>query len=528
MAKLNVRSTLKKKILSRSDTTQNYEGGIAFEMSPKVKLYSMVASWLVGEPKFYKELDEDGEITSQNQDPIIMQTLNQVFKEDPSFVLKLAKYARDKLYLRSAPEVLLCEYALYSKGTAKPELRKAVPYIVTRADQLANCVAYVQGKIGHIGDGVLWTDKKSSKSKNGSLPQALKEGLADCMNNFNEYKFAKYDTKGKLVSLRDVVKLVHPKPKDEAQSLLFKKILENKLAPANTWENIISNKGSTKESWEEASEVMPYMATLRNLRNLLTRGVDVKKVIEKLTDPEEVRKSKQFPFRFYSAYKQVQEFTQDLQSNSVLDAIEKALTLSISNVPRLRGSSFITSDNSGSMHSTISEKSTISNIDIANLLMAMSNKICDQSICSVFGDSHKVVNLPNSGGIISNMERASNTDVGHSTNAYLSIKHIREKKIKVDRILLFSDMQCYDSGVNRFSFMGEYSIYEELIKYKHEVNPNVYTYSFDLAGYGTLQVPENDKNTALIAGWSDKILNYIPIFEVDGRTAINEIESIKI
>lgn len=523
MAKLNIKSTTKSRIASRTDVTENYEGGLAFEMSPKQKLYSMVASWLVSEPKFYKELDENKNIVSENQDPIIYQTLHEVLKEDPDFVLKLAKYAREKLYLRSAPEVLICEYALHDKGKPKQNLRSIVPQVVTRADQLANCVSYIQSRIGHIGDGLLHTDNKSKKAINGSMPQALKEGLADALNNFNEYKFAKYDVKGRMTQLRDVVKLVHPKPKSKEQSVLFKKIIENQLEPAKTWETIISNKGSNKQSWQEASEVMGYMAALRNLRNLLTNDVDVSKVTAMIVNPDEVRKSKQFPFRFYSAYREVERFTENIQTNSVLDSLEKALTISTLNVPRLKGTSFITSDNSGSMSQLVSERSTVSLRNIANLMMAISNKICDQSLCSVFGSEHSIVNMPASGGIITNMEKAHNKMVGMATNAYLAIKHIREKAIHVDRILLFSDMQCYDSDSSGF---GGESIYEELQKYKQKVNSDVFTYSFDLAGYGTLQVPENDRNTALIAGWSDKILSYIPVFEADGRTALKEIESI--
>lgn len=522
MATLNKKPSIKRSISQRTDLTKNYEGGVAFEMSSKAKLYSMVASWLVGEPKFYKEKDELGIITDENQDQIIYEQINKVLKTDPDFVLKLAIYARNKLYLRSAPEVLLCEASLADKGKSKPHIRKVTPLVVTRADQLTNCIAYVQSRIGNIGD----------KSESGSLPASLKRGLSDAFNNFNEYKLSKYNNQNKSVKLRDVVKIVHPVPKDKKQSELYRKLMQDNLEPAKTWETIISNDGSSKESWTAALDVMPYMAGLRNFRNLLQHDVDVSKLIAKIKDPQEVKNSKQFPFRFYSAYKQVQEFTENRQTNNVLNALEKALELSVANVPHLKGTTFITADNSASMQSSISKNSSVEYIDIANLLMAMANRICDESICSVFGDTHKVVNLPSNAGIISNMQVARNTNVGHSTNAYLAIRHLIEKQIMVDRIILFSDMQCYDSRPSNISsvfstWLGQ-SLYEELQKYKRIVNPNVFTYSFDLSGYGTLQVPENDKNSAMIAGWSDKVLNYIPIFESDGKTALEEIEKISL
>jgi 60 kDa SS-A/Ro ribonucleoprotein len=57
---------------------------------------------------------------------------------------------------------------------------------------------------------------------------ALKKGLADCFHKFDEYQFAKYN-RGTAIKLRDVMFLCHPKPRDEAQARLFKKIAKNQL-----------------------------------------------------------------------------------------------------------------------------------------------------------------------------------------------------------------------------------------------------------------------------------------------------------
>jgi len=115
-----------------------------------------------------------------------------------------------------------------------------------------------------------------------------------------------------------------------------------------------------------------------------------------------------------------------------------------------------------------------------------------------------------------------NKDVGHSTNAYLAIKYLNDNKIKVDRIVIFSDMQCYStSGRNE-------SIYEELVKYKRNINPNVYTYSFDLASYGTLQIPDDESRVCTAGGFSDKVLSFIPKFEQDKIDMLEEIENTKL
>ena len=58
----------------------------------------------------------------------------------------------------------------------------------------------------------------------------------------------------------------------------FNKDLANKrmkLDIPNTWETKLSSQGNKKEVWEELimSNSVPYMAMIRNLRNILKAGV---------------------------------------------------------------------------------------------------------------------------------------------------------------------------------------------------------------------------------------------------------------
>nr|KAG5700930.1 hypothetical protein BaRGS_034215 [Batillaria attramentaria] len=58
---------------------------------------------------------------------------------------------------------------------------------------------------------------------------------------------------------------------------------------------------------------LPFMAMLRNLRNLIKAGISMKHhnmVIRRLTDQRQVVNSKQFPFRFFSAYQVLNELEQ--------------------------------------------------------------------------------------------------------------------------------------------------------------------------------------------------------------------------
>ena len=88
--------------------------------------------------------------------------------------------------------------------------------------------------------------------------------------------------------------------------------------------------------------------------------------------------------------------------------------------------------------------------------------------------------------------------MGYSTNAYKAFQWLLKDKIKADRVFLLSDMQCWDR------YGGSESVAAPFMKWQREVSPNVYLYSIDLAGYGTMQFPEKAKNVVTMAGWSEK------------------------
>ena len=163
--------------------------------------------------------------------------------------------------------------------------------------------------------------------------------------NFDEYQFAKYDRSNLDVKLRDALFIVHPKAKDEAQQLLFDKITNKTLETPYTWETELSALGqqefasaeAKKEAfdarWEElvGSGKLGYMAMLRNLCNFLTCGVSgnaIEDVAHRLSDEREVIRSRQFPFRFLSAYREISGICNG-NTHALLDALEKAVLATI-------------------------------------------------------------------------------------------------------------------------------------------------------------------------------------------------------
>lgn len=511
--KLNEKQTIKTSLEDHKDATTNHESGLAFNLSPKAKLMQMVLTTLLGEPKFYKNVVEGKDVKHEDK---ILDTIKEVAKEDPEFILKLANYSRNEMFLRTVSIVLLVEAANLPELKCKPGetslVKKYVPLVVKRADEIMEVLAYQFGRFGK------------------PIPNALLRGLKNTFGNFDAYQLSKYDRPGK-VKLKDSLRIIHPKPLNDEKSELYNKVKNDTLESPETWEVILSNwskKGFKSKSeawvhivnnvWLKDGKVFNIMAIVRNLRNLLENINDVEllsKVCNAIKNPEAVRKSKMFPFRFFSAYKEI-EGNSNVMASKVMDALQVALDVSVENLPKLGGVSFLCADNSGSMYSPLSERSKVEYVDIANIMQSISNEMFDLSYTSVFGTDFVPVNISSRDGILTNMNKFKSTVTGYGTNGYLIFEYLLNNNLKVDRVLVFTDLEMWNS-------YNDKSFAEMFRKYKSSINPNVKLYLFNLNGYGTCVTPEDEPNVCLISGWSEKVLKYIEFFEKDKQTMIDEV-----
>jgi hypothetical protein len=483
--------------------TLNYEGGLAFSTDPAMELYLRAASTLFGEPKFY-DPEAKGDWVA------IPALVEKVAKTDAEFPLQLARYCRNVLNLRSVSTALLVESC--HSMEARKFARAYAKEILVRADELTEAVAYWNARFG------------------GALPRSLRGALADGFHRFTEYDLAKYDRDSSAIKFRDVMNVAHPKPKGAKEKALFKRIHERTLKTPTTWETVISAKGSTKEAWTEVLPEMGFMARIRNLRNLLEKKVDVSDVVRMLEDPKAIARSRQFPYRFWSAHKAI-ENSDSAKASRVLDALETAMFLATENVGDISGRTLIACDLSGSMNST--PMSTLSNvwpIDIASLFGAMSHKLCADSVVLGFASKAAVVHLRSTDGILTNAERVKKAEVGErSTMAYRVFEWALKEHEKFDRALLFSDMQCFsetdapDATLWDHGKVSSHTVADQVREYRRKLNPNLRFYSFDLTGYGTTQMPQDDPKTVLIGGWSDRVLDFVRLCEKAGPKALDEV-----
>lgn len=492
MAKYNTPTT---------NTTTNHEGAVAYSMSAELELYSLAVTSMMADSFYEKESEKLARLRS-----LIKQVR-------PEFVAKLAIYAREQMYLRTLPIVLVVELAKVHSGDSL--VSTTLARVIQRVDEITETLAY----------HAIANERTGTKKLNGRSKQ-IRKGLSLAFNKFDEYQFGKYDRAG-AVTLKDAIFDVHPVPKDQPQQDLFNKIITGTLAIPFTWETEVSAKGNIAEVWENLidSGKLPYMATLRNLRNMLEANVKfdaINKVCEMLQSPEQVRKSKQFPFRYFSAYKELHETAKPLTA-VVLDALESAVKESVVNIKGFGPEVVvaIASDVSSSMEDPVSPKSKVERYDIGLLLSMILHSKCKAVVAGIFGDTFKIVGLPQSNILANTMDlHKREGEVGYSTNGHLVLRNLEANNIKADKVMMFTDCQMWNSSNSGDSMQKAWTSYKKF-------NPTAKLYLFDLAGYGTTPVTVHGSDVYVIAGWSDRIFDMLHAYE-NGSTALKEIESIVI
>lgn len=488
-----------------SRKTTNHEGADAYTLTPELELYTLVVTTNFSE-KFYESGDER-----------ISRLRSLISKVSPEFVAQLAVYAREEMYLRSIPLVLAVELASIHNGDNL--VSRLVTRIVQRPDEITELLAYYAMK-----------NERTGTKKLGQLSKQIQLGLQNAFLKFDEYQFGKYNRDG-AITLKDAVFLTNPKSDDADKTELIRRIIDGELATPYTWETELSSGKDKKTAWEQliASGRFPYMAMLRNLRNLLTDGVNndsLNTVGEFLSNENNVKKSKQMPFRFLSAYREVKGCNNPM-TPFILESLEEAATITASNIKGFDHNTTvaIACDVSGSMQTPISPRSKIQNYDIGLILGMLLQSRCKSVVSGMFGDTYATLNLPRT-NILQNVEEMHSQEgrVGYSTNGHLVLRELAKSGQHFDKVMMFTDCQMWDSR----GWGNDADKMQTAWKDFKKVNPGAKLYLFDLSGYGNTPVDAvSGGDVFLIAGWSDKVFDMLEAYE-NGSSAVVKIRGIVI
>lgn len=490
-----------------SPTARTGNNAPGFVRDAKSELFLLGVGNFVGTDTFH----EKGKVRDQR----FVDLIRKVAVQDSDWTMRFFPWLRNEANMRTASLIGVVEASKAMVEAKIPGSRKMVYFMLTRADEPGEMIAYLYNTYGR------------------KMPKPIKRGIADAIQGFyTEWTALKWDTASHGVRFGDVLELVHAKPRDAKQAVLFKWLIdrrhnrdgvpsslrmihknrwlreqvaqgrvellldsENLKAAGMTWEDALSlagNKVPKKELWEALIPTMGSMALLRNLRNFDEAGVSddvAQQVIAKLTDSGEVARSRQLPMRFLSAFNAVSNLRWAYP-------LEQALNLSLQNIPEFMGSTLILIDTSGSMNSVFSKDGTLRCWDAAAMFGLALAQRCENATVVSFSDRNAVVPMMKGASLLAQLDAFKRTyffNGGTATHAAIT-QHYRNH----DRVVVLTDEQAnYHNSYNVFSV----------------VPANRMCLTFNLAGYRVGHAESGSAYRVTIGGLTDQAFKLMPILE---------------
>lgn len=421
---------------------RTHEGAVAHRITPIRELERTVMACLLWEDSFY----ESGVSVAQRIKALVATT-------NPVEVEALAVRARTQMKLRHVPLLLARELV-----RNKHNIAGLLPQIINRPDELTEFLS------------LYWSDGKDQP-----LAASAKRGLAAAFTKFNAYSLAKYN-RDEAVKLRDVLFLVHAKPKDEEQAATWKQLVDGTLPVPDTWEVALSSGADKKATWERllAENKLGALALLRNLRNMAQAKVPEVAVRSALAS---CKTEWVLPFRFISAAR---------HAPALEDALEAVMFRALEGTDKLAGKTALVVDGSGSMFGTpVSARSEIDRFDAAAALAILAREICETVAVYVFSNTSVMV-PPRRGFALRDVLNASAQHGGTNTGEAVRMANANG----YDRIIILTDEQSHQTIPAPLAGAKGYVI-------------NVASYQNGI-GYGPW---------VHIDGWSEAVLDFIRVHE---------------
>ncbi|MEU9335711.1 TROVE domain-containing protein [Streptomyces sp. NPDC048290] len=514
--------------------TTTHEGGAAFQRDPRSDLFLLAVVNMVGQHSFYE--------SAGHRDARFRNLVRQLAVEDPAWTAGLLGWLRGPANMRTAAVVGAAEFVkarldAERRGDLAPDVhtangteggwnRRVIASVLQRADEPGELLGY-------------WTQTYGRR-----LPKPVKRGIADGVRRlYNDRALLKYDTASKGYRFGDVLNLVHAAPHAEKtwQGGLFQYALDRRHHPDTarppvgmlaahaelmalpvgerravvtgaggpdrlraaglTWEAVAGWLQGPMDAaaWEAIIPSMGLMALCRNLRNFDQAGVSdsvVATIAARLADPEEVRRSRQFPFRFLSAYRAAPSLRWG-------HALEQALTASTANIPALPGRTLVLLDTSASMTGRVSSRSTVRHVDVGALFAtALAARGCDVDLVGFANGTFRHP-LARGGSVLRQTDAICSRigEVGHGTETVAALRATYDRH---DRVVIVSDMQA-------FAHHGGTSVSEA-------VPGDVPVFGINTSGYGPASIDTSRPHRYEVGGFSDQLFTMVDLLS-RGRDA---------
>lgn len=506
-----------------------FEGAPGYARDAQSELFLLAVTNMVGEDTFYE--------TGGERDSRFAALVRQIAVTDFDWLTRFAHWLRSEANMRSASLVLAAEAAKARLDAGETGGRDIIKTVLQRADEPGEMLSYWHAHYGR------------------KLPKPVKRGIADAARRlYSERSYLKWDSDTRAIRFADVIQLTHPDP-DGAQVIAdlyhyiigrrigvddlaipgtlptlranaeFKRYtgedidrmavegrLPQVLADAGvTWEALSAFGAWSAPRWEAIIPSMGYMALLRNLRNFDQAGVSdviAATVAARLSDPDEVARSRQFPFRFYAAHKA----TGSLRWGH---ALEVALRHSLSNVPDLPGRTLILVDQSPSMftaprYAGNASKSDIALAEKAALFGSALALRADHADLYGYGFRSYPVQFSRGDAVLKTMEKF------HVDNGTDTFGALQRHYAGHDRVLIITDEQTWANREIAYPHVRQAYGLDALRPLETLVPAHVPVFTWNLGGYQYGHA--TGTNWHIFGGLTDKGFEMIGLLE-RGRDA---------
>jgi 60 kDa SS-A/Ro ribonucleoprotein len=512
MANKTLFKSLIGKLMPATDALNEHQAP-AYALSPKQQLAQYAVTGCLN-ITFYANADE--------QLAKVLELCEQV---DAEFIAKTALYCRKRGHMKDMP-ALLC--AVLSEKD-RNLLNAIFPRVIDNAKMLRNFVQIMRS--GVVG-------RKSL----GSAPKRLVREWLDAREPASLFK----DNVGRDPSLADIVKMVHPKPKNQKREALFGYFIgrdyNNEALPdlVRDFEKFKKgepgNRGDIPDvpfqmltalelgpnEWTEIARRAPWQMTRMNLNTFARHGVFSEQgmaelIADRLRDKDKVRKARVFPYQLMIAYQMAMRNTAIPQV--VTNALQDAMEIATANVPEFEGKVYVFPDVSGSMQSAVTglrkgATSKVRCVDIAALVSATVLRKNPNAEVIPFESNVVEVRLNSRDSVMTNARKLASLPAG-GTNCSAPLEFLNKRRASGDVVIYVSDYESWIDtpqygrfGGSATKTMREWAAFTQR-------NPGARMVCIDIQPYGTVQAKER-ADILNIGGFSDQVFDVIAQF-ANGR-----------
>lgn len=422
-------------------------------------------------------------------------SINNAFAEHGKFAVdEIVKVSHYGIAPKNKPALFALAMAFSFDGSNKKDVRYAANLALPQVARTASDLLYFVSQVNELRG---WG-------------RGLRTAVADWFQNMDVEKLAYQAVKYKQRdgwSLRDLLRLSHPKSNDSVQNAVYQYIVKGAIGvdiqkqtpqiiiSAEKIKNTLADEGayeirnnnipreavptellSNKAIWEALLMNMPLTAMVRNLGKMTSIGVlaplngDTVSIGRRLTHQEHIKKSRLHPFTILTALKQYVAGKGDKGSltwnpiNSICEALDSAFMLAFKNVKPTNKKILIGLDVSGSMSRCVVDGlGGIAASQAAGILgMVMAETEKEYHIIGFDTDVRTVPILTGKSSAFSVLEEWQRVS-GGGTDCSIPVKYAIKNRIITDAIVIITDEE---------SWFGDNHLTQAFDKYKKVVNPD--------------------------------------------------------